>query len=194
MRIVGFLLLICTIITAPFQNAFANSHAYECFNNFYDNFAQDYSNNSFNLHIQNYEIQKRRVGSQNVILVNLIDPVDDKQKIMFLTKTESKVCDSSAPEGEKCKEPEERHLNASLGRYISVLPDVYKKTIQDSSSSEIAVKRPAEVMNKLSDCKRVTATLKKRILMKARAITSIYDDAFNRDEKTKPQNTTASTQ
>jgi hypothetical protein len=170
------------VLFYPFVSSFAETAIYGCLDSFHKNFSNQYKQSSYRSHIKDHEISKRRVGKQNVIVANLIDPVDDKKKKLFLTKTKAKVCDPSAEAGERCKVPEERHLNASVGKHISVLPDVYKDTLrqiqskgEDAEIDTTKSYRPGDVLNRLSDCSRVSKTLRRRITNKSRALTTIYN-------------------
>ena len=157
---------------------FAHSTTYNCLNNFHDQFIEGSKKRK---HIEGYEIRKIRVRKQNVIVANLVDPLDDKSKKLFVTKEKARVCDPSAETGRRCVEPQERHVNATLGRHISILPEMYRDSLNQYKKTQQKGDRliiPDELLKSLGDCKKISKTLKKKILMKSKAITVVYQGAF----------------
>ena len=179
------ILLFTLVLLYPFVSSIADSKTYSCLEKFHRNFSREYQASSYKSHITDYEIKKGRVGKQNVMVANLIDPVDDKRKKLFVTKTKARVCDPTAERGSRCIRPSERHLNASLERHISVLPDVYKNTLrslqaegEDADLDTTKSYRPGDVINRLGDCKRVSKKLRRRIMNKSRALATIYNQVI----------------
>ena len=178
--------VVFVVFLYPFVCSYAKTQIYECLNDFHDNYSKVYNKSSYKSYVRGHRIKKRRSrNGQNVIVADLVDPVDDKRKKLLATRNKAVVCDPQAEEGElKCKGPEERHLNASIGKHISILPDVYRDSLTQFLDNQLddeteIYKRPEEVINGLNSCAQVSKKLRRRIMNKSRALTSIHSRIFN---------------
>ena len=178
--------LIFLIFFYPFAYSLGQTHIYPCLDRFHHNFSKQYKNSSLSDYVRGFEVNKRRVGKQDVIVASLVDPVDEKKKKLFVTKTKARVCDPSAEAGSRCSKAEDRHLNASLSRHISVLPDVYKDTLRNlqtgsegSNFDPTKSYHPGDIVNDLGECMRVSRALRRKIIKKSKALAAIHNEVFN---------------
>lgn len=163
----------------------SSSRLYNCLSEFHNKFSEDYKKSRVKAHIEGYEIQKRKAKQQNIMVSKLIDPVDDETKVLYVTKKGQSLCNPKAEKGARCQRPEERHVVTSLARHISILPDVYRESLksfvdpnnQEENQGSSPIK-PDEIIVGLDDCKRVSKDLKKKIMRKAKALSSIYAEVM----------------